>query len=168
VGAWVGNNDNAAMGGGLSGLITTPMWREFMDIALEKLPNESFPQPQINTAGVKPILRGEYIDTSLLLQAMQNSNSSTNINVADVYSNVHSILHFVDKNNPTGGYPANPANDGQYVNWEYGVQAWNKQTFGALIEAQQLLADQKEEIKEEEEEEEEESNRSNRRNRDNN
>ena len=138
VGAWVGNNDNAAMGGGLSGLITTPMWREFMDIALEKLPNESFPQPQINTAGVKPILRGEYIDTSLLLQAMQNSNASSSINVTDVYNNIHSILHSVDKSNPTGGYPANPASDSQYVNWEYGVQAWNKKTFGALIESQRL------------------------------
>jgi len=138
VGAWVGNNDNAAMGGGLSGLITTPMWREFMDIALEKLPNESFPQPQINTAGVKPILRGEYIDTSLLLQAMQNSNASSSINVTDVYNNIHSILHSVDKSNPTGGYPANPASDSQYVNWEYGVQAWNKKTFGALIDSQRL------------------------------
>lgn len=137
VGAWVGNNDNEAMGGGLSGLITTPMWREFMDIALEKLPNESFPQPQINTAGVKPVLRGEYIDTSLLLKAMQGSNSSSSINVADIYNNIHSILHFVDKDNPTGGYPANPSSDGQYVNWEYGVQEWNKNTFGALLNAQQ-------------------------------
>ena len=167
VGAWVGNNDNSTMGGGLSGLITTPMWREFMDIALEKLPNESFPQPQINTAGVKPILRGEYIDTSLLLQAMQNSNSSSSINIADVYNNVHSILHFVDKNNPTGGYPANPASDGQYINWEYGVQKWNEDTFGALIEAQQLLTDQKEETVDEDVDNNN-SNRSNRRNRDNN
>jgi hypothetical protein len=108
-----------------------------MDIALEKLPNESFPQPQINTAGVKPILRGEYIDTSLLLQAIQGSSSSSTVNVADVYANVHSILHFVDKNNPTGGRPANPASDGQYENWEYGVQEWNKKTFGALIQTQQ-------------------------------
>ena len=35
VGSWVGNNDNQEMGGGLSGLITTPMWRAFMDVALE-------------------------------------------------------------------------------------------------------------------------------------
>jgi penicillin-binding protein 1A len=147
VGAWVGNNDNSIMGGGLSGLITTPMWREFMDIALEKLPNESFLQPQINTAGVKPILRGEYIDTSLLLQAMQNSNSSSSISIADVYNNVHSILHFVDKNNPNGGYPANPTSDGQYINWEYGVQKWNEETFGALFKAQQLVTGQEEEIK---------------------
>lgn len=148
VGAWCGNNNNEAMGGGLSGLITTPMWREFMDIALKKLPQESFPQPQINTAGVKPIIRGEYIDTTLLLEAMKNQNStneendngneantsdSPKIDIATVYKNIHSILHFVDRNNPQGGYPTNPANDPQYENWEYGVQKWNEETFGLLL-----------------------------------
>jgi membrane carboxypeptidase/penicillin-binding protein len=167
VGAWVGNNDNQAMGGGLSGLITTPMWREFMDIALEKLPNESFPQPQINTAGVKPILRGEYIDTTKLLAAMQGGSASSSedtpqVNVMDIYNNVHSILHFVDKNNPNGSYPANPASDGQYTNWEYGVQKWNEDTFGALIQAQQLLN----ETEEDEEEDEDDSDRRDRSNRD--
>jgi len=138
VGAWVGNNDNAAMGGGLSGLITTPMWREFMDVALEKLPAETFTQPQINTDGVKPILRGQYIDTSLLLQAMQNQNNTdgsatSSINVNSVYQNIHSILHFVDRSNPTGPAPFNPRADGAYENWEYGVQKWNQSTFGALL-----------------------------------
>jgi membrane carboxypeptidase/penicillin-binding protein len=140
VGAWVGNNDNTEMGGGLSGLITTPMWREFMDVALEKLPDEDFPQPEINTAGVKPIMRGEYIDTSLLFQAMQSQAAQSNddetptISLATVYNNIHSILHFVDKDNPTGPYPTNPASEPQYRNWEYGVQEWNKNTFGLLLQ----------------------------------
>lgn len=157
VGAWCGNNDNSAMGGGLSGLITTPMWREFLDVALAKLPNEEFPEPEINTDGLKPVLRGEYVDTAALLQAMQNQSSEqdsnerrgrrnndseetetnenklSTIDVAAVYNNIHSILHYVDKNNPTGGYPANPANDPQYENWEYGVQKWNQETFGLLL-----------------------------------
>jgi membrane peptidoglycan carboxypeptidase len=136
VGAWVGNNDNAAMGGGLSGLITTPMWREFMDVALEKLPAETFPQPQINTDGVKPIIRGQYIDTSLLLQAMQNQNndsSTSTVDVRSVYQNIHSILHFVDRSDPTGPQPFNPQSDDAYDNWEYGVQKWNQQTFGAFL-----------------------------------
>lgn len=135
VGAWVGNNDNAAMGGGLSGLITTPMWREFMDIALEDLPAEEFPEPEINTAGVKPVIRGEYIDTTLLLEAMQGSGE-TQVDLSMVYGNIHSILHFVNRSNPLGGYPANPASDSQYRNWEYGVQNWNQETFGSLLESQ--------------------------------
>lgn len=135
VGAWVGNNDNATMGGGLSGLITTPMWRAFMDVALEKIPEESFVQPQIITDGVKPIIRGQYIDTGLLYQALQSSGSST-IDISTVYNNVHSILHFVNKNDPQGPYPSNPASDPAYQNWEYGVQKWNEQTFGALLQLQ--------------------------------
>lgn len=137
VGAWVGNNNNAPMGGGLSGLITTPMWRAFMDVALAKIPEETFPQPQINTQGVKPVIRGEYIDTSLLLQTMQNTDENApQVDVSSVYNNIHTILHFVNKNDPQGGYPANPANDPQYSNWEYGVQKWKGSTFGLLINSQ--------------------------------
>ena len=140
VGAWVGNNDNAAMGGGLSGLITTPMWREFMDIALAKLPAESFTQPQINTAGIKPILRGQYIDTSVLFNSIEpneeGDGSEPEINISQIYGNIHSILHFVDRSDPTGPSPFNPANDPAYANWEYGVQKWNQDTFGYLLEAQ--------------------------------
>ncbi len=136
VGSWVGNNDNSPMGGGLSGLITTPMWREFMDVALAKIPEETFPQPQINTQGVKPIIRGEYIDTTLLLQSLQNTkDKEITIDLSVVYNNIHSILHFVNKNDPLGGYPANPENEGQYRNWEYGVQKWNQETFGTLLES---------------------------------
>ncbi len=127
VGTWVGNNDNAPMGGGLSGLIVTPMWRKFMDLALEKLPEESFTQPTINRVGVKPILRGEYIDTTALLETIQGGGE---IQIADIYNNIHSILHFVDRTNPTGPAPSNPANDPQYENWEYAVQAWKETTYG--------------------------------------
>lgn len=134
VGAWVGNNNNEAMGGGLSGLITTPMWREFMDVALEKFPPEAFPQPQINTQGVKPIIRGEYVDSSLLIQALSNQDDDApKIDISTIYGNVHSILHYVNKNDPLGPYPTNPANDDQYDNWEYGVQKWNQETFGLLL-----------------------------------
>lgn len=143
VGAWCGNNNNDPMQG-LSGLITTPLWREFIDIALAKLPEENFPEPQINTQGVKPIIRGEYIDTNLLLEAMQNqtqtttdkesNNSDNKLDLATLYGNIHSILYFVNREDPLGGYPANPSLDPQYENWEYGVQEWKKSTFGLLLE----------------------------------
>lgn len=132
VGAWVGNNNNEPMGGGLSGLITTPMWREFMDVALEKIEPESFAQPQIVTAGVKPIIRGEYIDAGLLLSSMQLNEGST-LDFSTLSSNIHSILHYVNKDDPLGPYPINPRNDPQYENWEYSVNEWNRSTFGSLI-----------------------------------
>lgn len=127
VGAWVGNNSNTPMGGGLSGLIVTPMWREFMDIALAKLPDDKFTQPTINRVGVKPILRGEYIDTSALIKLIEDDELD---NVSSIFQNIHSILHYVDKNNPLGPDPTNPNNDPQYENWEYAVQEWKNLTYG--------------------------------------
>lgn len=130
VGTWVGNNDNTPMGGGLSGLIVTPMWREFMDLALAKLPEESFEQPTINRVGVKPIIRGEYIDTSNLLSLLQDIENDEEVNINSIYQNIHSILHYVDRSNPLGPVPSNPQNDPQYYNWEYAVQAWKNETYG--------------------------------------
>lgn len=132
VGAWVGNNDNKTMGGGLSGLITTPMWRAFMDVALASRTIERFAQPEINTSGLKPILAGNYVDSSLILNQLQNIDGA-HLDFNLITSNIHSILYFVDKNNPQGPYPTNPANDPQYRNWEYAVQAWKNTTYGALL-----------------------------------
>ncbi len=133
VGTWVGNNNNAPMGGGLSGLIVTPMWREFFDFALEKIPDEKFAQPQIDLAGVKPIIRGDYIDSSILVSEAQTG--STTPDLTGVINSIHDILYYVNKNDPQGPYPANPNADDQFVNWEYGVQAWKNATYGAILSA---------------------------------
>lgn len=132
VGAWAGNNDNQSMYG-LSGLITSPMWREFMDVALANLPEENFVQPYVAVDGVKPIIRGQYINTSALLETLQSSSTQSGISVADIYGNIHNILHYVDRNDPLGPYPSNPAADPQYRNWEYGVQNWKQSQFGAFL-----------------------------------
>lgn len=131
VGAWVGNNDNSAMGGGLSGLITTPMWRAFMDVALAKIDEKTFPQPASIDTNIKPILRGAIIDANTILTSVQAGN--TDVDLAGVSSGIHSILHFVNKSDPRGPYPTNPAADSQYANWEYGVQKWKTETFTGLI-----------------------------------
>ena len=146
VGAWCGNNDNGTMKG-LSGLITTPMWREFMDVALAKLPEESFTQPFIPT-DVKPVLAGYYPNPT----ATPTSSTTPAVPFADSYNNIHSILHYVDRNDPQGPPPTNPASDGQYVYWEYGIQAWKLGVYGAL--ASSSIASSTEVVEEEEEEEE--------------
>jgi len=131
VGTWSGNNNNSPMGGGLSGLITAPTWKEFMDYALNKIPDEKFSQPQIDLTGIKPIIRGEYIDSAVLLTKMNDSGTTT-VNMGDILNNIHSILYFVNKDNPRGPYPENPNNEGQYHNWEYAVQKWKNETYGNL------------------------------------
>ncbi len=136
VGAWVGNNNNSPMGGVLSGLITTPMWRAFMDVALKKLPVESFGQAPAVDQSLKPILRGEYIDPTLLINDYLNSTSSATAGLNIIKNNIHSILYFVDKENPRGPYPTNPSKDSQFENWEYGVKKWAEENFGSVNEQQ--------------------------------
>lgn len=132
VGIWVGNNNNSPMNG-LSGLIATPQWREFMDFALAKRETKYFSEPQAINPNIKPVLRGEIFNTTTLIQSMQAG--STTPDLAGVASSIHTILHYVDKRNPLGPYPSNPASDSQYQNWEYAVQKWAEGTYtNAVIE----------------------------------
>lgn len=149
VGVWVGNNNNDTMGGGLSGLIATPMWREFMDVALPTREQESFPEPPPLDNNLKPILRGETVDVASFITSLQNSSST--LNIQTVTDQMHSILHFVDRSDPRGPAPQNPANDGQYRLWEYGVERWKANEYQSLLtnpneevdvdEAERLLED---------------------------
>lgn len=101
VGAWVGNNNNSQMEKKVAGLIVSPLWRELVDKILPSFPNESFIKPnQEDESLLKPILRGELDPTP------------------------HSILYWVEKNNPRGPLPENPTNDPQFNNWEYSVNLW--------------------------------------------
>lgn len=130
VGMWAGNNDNTPMNS-LSGLIVTPSWRAFMDVALPKFEKESFPEPPVTDPSIKPILRGDLVDTSALIQDIQSG--STALNLAGIASSIHNILYFVDRTDPLGPAPTNPANDPQYNNWEYAVQKWKDATYANII-----------------------------------
>ncbi|MEX0932415.1 MAG: transglycosylase domain-containing protein [Parcubacteria group bacterium] len=98
---WAGNNDNSVMERKVSGLIVAPMWRELMDAILPTLPQETFPEPEPVDSDIKPILRGDWSSAG-----------------------VHTILHWVYKDNPRGPVPANPSADSQFSNWEYAVRNW--------------------------------------------
>ncbi len=102
VGAWVGNNDNSQMEKKVAGLVVSPLWRELMDKILPSVPTESFKEPEKEDLSLlKPILRGELVQE------------------------VHSILYWVDKNDPRGPIPQDPSVDPQFTNWEYGVRLWS-------------------------------------------
>lgn len=132
VGAWVGNNDNSRMGGGLSGLITTPMWREFMDFALTKVEERDFAAAPTTDPSLKPILRGQVFDIEALLDSIRSG--STTPDLAGVAGEMHSILHYVQKSNPLGPYPTNPQVEPQYKNWEYAVRKWREEQYGTVLE----------------------------------
>jgi len=105
LGAWVGNNDNSSMEKRVAGFVVAPMWRKIFDSLVEDLPKEWFGRPFYsykNDPNLKPILRG-------LWQGPDG---------------VHSILHYLDKDNPLGPAPINPASDPQYIFWETPVALW--------------------------------------------
>jgi hypothetical protein len=75
-----------------------------MTQAITQYPTDNFPAPAA-TSPTKPILTGNY--------AANNQ--------------IHTILYYVNKNDPTGPDPSNPASDPQFKNWETGVINWAKQ-----------------------------------------
>jgi 1A family penicillin-binding protein len=101
-GVWTGNNNNDPMtkqGAGLSA--AGPMWNEFMRRALENSPSEKFPEPDPITTN-KIMLNGDYYGPE----------------------GIHTILYYLNKDNPLGPPPLNPSDDPQFKNWENAVQRW--------------------------------------------
>ena len=102
VGVWAGNNDNAAMQKHAGSILAAvPIWSEFMNAALQNYPMEFFNKPD-DVQESKPMMNGEYV----------------------VNGQIHDILYYVDKNNPTGPQPLNPEFDSQYWNWELPIKNW--------------------------------------------
>jgi 1A family penicillin-binding protein len=105
VGAWMGNNDNRPMSQVASALIVGPLWQKFMIEVLKDIPVEDFKASAYaseDKGNLKPVLRGVW-------------QSETG---------PHTILNYVNRDDPQGDYPNNPASDSQFNNWEAGVLNW--------------------------------------------
>ncbi|TSA44581.1 penicillin-binding protein [bacterium] len=119
VGVWAGNNDNTPMQRkGTSILAAVPIWSAFLNLVLPKYPSESFSVPDPVTPTSKPMLNGQY--------AVQSSVGGVS------QSQIHSLLYYIDKNDPLGPPHQNPADDPQFINWETGVVDWLKQNAGLV------------------------------------
>jgi len=99
VGVWTGNNDNSPtrdIGVG----IAAPMWNKVMSkiVSSHEIENFTAPEPITDRSA------------ALLGQLPQDD--------------INTILYYVDKNNPQGPQPSNPANDPQYSLWQIGINNW--------------------------------------------
>ncbi len=103
VGVWAGNNNQQSMIKGTSLSAALPILSAFMKKVIVNFPIETFDNPIIDEKSEKTMLNGEY----------KNQNNE-----------IHNILYYVDKNNPLGPEPLNPAADNQFNNWEAAVQNW--------------------------------------------
>ncbi len=103
VGVWVGNNRNQSMTAAGAGISAAgPLWNAFMREALKGTPSETFTRPDPATTG------------KIMLDGSTTSGE---------YPVPHSILYYVDKENPLGPIPENPSSDPQFANWEWVVRS---------------------------------------------
>ena len=101
-GIWVGNNDHSPMSKKPGIILTGPIFHQFMEKALSKYPPRNFEKPKpILTK--KPVLNG----------------------VVD-WKNPHSILYYVQKDNPQSESNENSQTDIQYPAWEQGIKNFLK------------------------------------------
>jgi 1A family penicillin-binding protein len=134
VGVWAGNNDNSPMAQGADGIfVAAPIFRSFMDKLLGNYPVESFPKYEKEDTG-KDVLDGK-IDVKEKIEVckiskdkycLANDSCPEDSKEEKKFTEAHSILYYVDKNNPRGDKPTNPESDPQFNNWEKAVKKWVK------------------------------------------
>ncbi|MFA6458878.1 MAG: penicillin-binding protein [Candidatus Paceibacterota bacterium] len=129
VGAWAGNSDNTPMEHNVAGLIISPLWGAFMSQAVKELPKENFKPPPPETNESKPSLHGIWEGGVSYWKDSVSGKLATEYTPPEakkevVFNSVHTILHWLDKKNPTGPAPLRPQDDSQYANWEFAVRKW--------------------------------------------
>lgn len=135
VGVWAGNNDNSPMKVGADGIVVAaPIWRSFMDKVLANYAIEQFPKYEKEDAG-KAVLNGK-ADEQKDLKVCKIPGKDEYCLASDAcpdslvkekdFSDIHTILYYVKKDDPKGDYPKDPEKDPQFKNWEKGVKGWLK------------------------------------------
>jgi len=128
-GVWVGHSRGTVMKSGADGSkIAAPIWNSYMRKALADSPAEGFTPPDAVATG-KPILDGDKNAQAKVKVDKASGKLATEFTPEDYieeryFGTPHSILFFVDKDDPRGPVPENPQNDPQFENWEKGVAEW--------------------------------------------
>ncbi|NQU78132.1 hypothetical protein HQ544_05540, partial [Candidatus Falkowbacteria bacterium] len=128
-GVWVGNNDNSEMKlGAAGGTVAAPIWKMYMKTALAQDPVENFlaPRPvQTNKPMLDGQLTGEVVlEVDKVTGKLATKDTPKNLIEEKTFNELHSLLHYVIKDNPQGGIPSNPASDSYYEPWEQAIRDW--------------------------------------------
>jgi 1A family penicillin-binding protein len=129
LGVWVGNNDNSPMVKKVAGFIAAPMWNAVFQEALKNLPEEKFTKPEPTPTGLKPVLTGEWRGGNTYLINVVSNKRATECTPKElvkekVLTQVHSILYWLNKDDPLGPTPENPGLDSQFLLWETPIRDW--------------------------------------------
>jgi membrane peptidoglycan carboxypeptidase len=130
-GVWVGNNDNSPMKKGADGsIVAAPVWHDYMKRVLGDTPIENFREYAQEHAG-KPVLDGNISGETKVKIDKASGFLATDLTPKDyvvekTYKQHHSILYYVDKDDPRGNYPKSPQDDPQFSLWEGAVAEWSQ------------------------------------------
>jgi len=127
VGVWVGNNDNTPMNKAGGSIGAGPIWSGFMTRWFQGKPIEFFPSPTIEQTG-KAVLDGSIGSTTVVVDRasgkLATEYTPDSYREERTYAQYHSILHYVDRDDPRGPIPESPGEDEMYEPWETAIQAW--------------------------------------------
>lgn len=133
-GIWTGRNDNQPMDYLADGvIIAAPIFKAYMDTILAGTPAETFNAPSYKAAN-------DVIGGNLEKTVSKSVDSVTGGIIPDSclatypseyvaqkdFKEIHTILYYIDKSNPTGPAPTDPATDPMYESWEKATQEWIK------------------------------------------
>jgi len=128
-GVWSGNNDNSRMYKAPGVYLSAPIWNNFMKRALKEIPVENFTPPQPMKAN-KAILAGKFTEEIKVKidkacgDKLASEFTPENQIEEKIYQEVHSILYYLNKDDPRGESPSRSQRDPQFSNWEQAVLSW--------------------------------------------
>ncbi len=127
-GVWIGNTDGTTMYKNAEAVfVAAPLWKTFMQKALDSTPVEQFPAATIAQTG-KNMLDGNIptstytIDTSS--GKLATALTPERFKKLETCGEFHTILHYVTLADPRGPAPADPTVNPDYSAWEGAVQSW--------------------------------------------
>ena len=137
LGVWAGNNDNSSMEKKVAGFIAAPLWNAFLkevfnpsaDGTYSGLAKEEFIKPEWPDAkNLKPPLKGVWQGGQVYKIDKISKKLATKFTPPDlieekVLTQVHSILYWLNKNDPQGSTPPN-YQDSQLALWEKPIRIW--------------------------------------------
>lgn len=128
-GVWVGNNDNSEMKYGADGsVVAAPIWRNYMQQALSDYSVKYFTEPEYENSS-KPMLGGNLENETIyqvdkLSGLLATEYTPEHLIIEKKYKQVHSILYYIDKNDPLGPIPEHPENNSLFNSFEESVLKW--------------------------------------------
>jgi hypothetical protein len=109
-------------------VIAAPIWQSYMNQSLAGSSVESFNgyiPPETDNAVLNG---GVAVENKVMIDKFTGKLATEYTPVSAVeekiFKEMHNILYYVNKEDPTGPSPTNPESDPQYRNWEAAVQDW--------------------------------------------